>query len=79
MSNNLKLAYSIFAVGEKLRNSKFTPDIELLKKEFDASSELFIDMVKLNGKKMSLLYNMIKKLDVLCEHKEENIPVIPEI
>ena len=22
---------------------------------------------------------MIKKLDVLCEHKEENIPVIPEI
>ena len=79
MSNNLKLAYSIFAVGEKLRNSKFTPDIELLKKEFDASSEFFIDMVKLNGKKMSLLYNMIKKLDVLCEHKEDSIPVIPEI
>lgn len=79
MSNNLKLAYSIFAVGEKLRNSKYTPDIELLKREFDASSEFFIDMVKLNGKKMSLIYNMIKKLDVLCENKEESIPVIPEI
>lgn len=73
MTKNLKLAYSIYAVGEKFRDSKYCPDISFLKKEFNAGSEFFIDMVKLNGKKMSLLYNLIKKLDVLEKVEEVNI------
>ena len=77
MTKNLKLAYSIYAIGEKLRDSKYSPDVQMLKDDFSQGSEFFIDMVKLNGKKMSLLYNLIKKLNVL-EHVEEVEEIVSE-